>query len=333
MNFSSGSKSNSNYSIDLLICLILIDVMLIQKSIIGIALLFLSCSGGDITPPQFDGEAAFIHLGNQVAFGPRVPGTQASKDTREYIYTHLERCGLNIDSQAVSFLDPYTQTDTPLVNVIGSYVVTEGEPAILIAAHYDSRPRTDYPTDLALADNPIAGANDGASGVALLLELASVFLKKPPPVNVDLVFVDAEDWGKSGDPDHYLIGSREYGRSGIRDKYFFGIVVDLIGDADQQIFREVFTQKYYPALNDMIWQTAAKLDITTFVDTIRHTVLDDHLSFSTSGVPTALIIDFDYPYWHTDLDLVDKCSSASLENVGRVITEIIYRPSLWPKMK
>ena len=182
-------------------------------------------------------------------------------------------------------------------------------------------------------DEPIDGANDGASGVAVLMEMAHLIAAQPPPAAVDLVLVDGEDWGKVGDHAAYTIGSREYARLGVRDKYEFGIILDLIGDQDQQIYREGYSERYASELNDMVWGVAGRLGVETFIDSVKYTVIDDHLSLSLSGVPSIDIIDFDYDYWHTEFDTPDKCSSESLTNVGRVVAEIVYNPSLWPKKK
>lgn len=294
----------------------------------------ISCSSGMNSVPEFDAQRSFDYLAKQVEFGPRVPGTEAWKSCREYYVEHFKSLGLKVDSQAFDFLDPYSGKKIPLVNVI---VKIEGENSkdigILLMAHYDSRPRTDYPSSPELANQPIMGANDGASGAAVLMELANLLSQNKPPRNIELVLVDGEDWGETGDNDYYLLGSREFARMGVRNKYQFVIVIDMVGDADQQFYREVFSQEFHPDLNDMVWNTARELGVMTFVDSTVHTVLDDHIALATSGVPAIDIIDFDYKYWHTDSDLVSKCSLESLQNVGKVLLHICYNPSIWPKKK
>ena len=286
-----------------------------------------------IVPPEFDGTLAFRHLEQQVTFGPRVPGTPSSALCRTYCYQHFVDNGFAVDSQRFVIHDPYTAVDTPMVNVIARYRGDPHEPrAILLMAHYDSRPRTDYHSDSTLRHLPIDGANDGASGVAVLLELARLVGQRPPKCNLDLVLCDGEDWGESGDLDLYLLGSKEFARQGIRDKYRFAVVIDMVGDKFQQIFREEYTERYYRAVNNMIWKAAADIGVTTFVDEVRHTIQDDHLSLGAAGVPTALLIDFDYPYWHTERDTPDKCSAGSLAAVGKVLASVIYNESLWPRM-
>ncbi|UCD63573.1 MAG: M28 family peptidase [Candidatus Zixiibacteriota bacterium] len=286
-----------------------------------------------VQPPLFDGNRAFTYLRTQVEFGPRVPGSDASARCRDYIYDHFRGLGLVVDSQVFVFRDPYSDADVRMVNVVGSYDPANVSAAarIVLMAHYDSRPRAEYARDPNLAGEPIDGANDGASGTAVLMEMANLIARDAPPGAVDLVLVDGEDWGVTGDHERYMLGSRHFARQGIRGKYRFGIVVDMVGDIDQRILREGYSEIYGKSLNDMVWRSARELGIDAFYDSIGDSVLDDHLSLNVGGVPSINIIDFDYPYWHTEFDTPDKCSGLSLANVGRVLTEIIYNPSLWPE--
>lgn len=297
-----------------------------------VMMLAISCADKREPAPAFDGERAYRYLVEQVDLGPRVPGSKASAECRNFFSNHFMGLSARVDSQAFAFFDPYSQTDIPLINFIAQFTGTgEAAETIVLMAHYDSRPRTDYASDSTLKDDPIDGANDGASGVAVLMELGNLFARKAPPCNVDLVLVDGEDWGKPRDFDYYLLGSREFARRGIREKYRFGIVIDMIGDSSQELYREGYSERSYQALNDAVWRAAARLGITTFRDTIKYTIIDDHLSLISAGVPAIDIIDFDYPYWHTEFDTPDKCSPTALANVGRVLVEIIYDPSLWPE--
>ncbi len=303
-------------------------------SLLCLTLLVNGCATSEVQPPPFDGAKAFSYLEKQVAFGPRVPGTAAWRDCRQYFYDHFSAQGLAIDSQSFTFSDPYSKTEVPLVNVIARF---RGGAAtdlpILLVAHWDCRPRGEQSAALAHRDSPIPGANDGASGCAVLMELATLCKLQPPHSNIDFVLVDGEDWGKSGDIDYYLLGSKHFASKGLHGQYRFGIVLDMVGDARQEIYREVYSERFNPHLNQMVWETAARLGIPTFVDSVRHEVIDDHLSLNVGGVPAIDIIDFDYPHWHTDMDIPANCSAPSLENVGRVIAHIMYNPALWPKNK
>lgn len=305
-----------------------------QTLILVSCLLVMGCSQAPTAPSPFQGERSYSYIADQLAFGPRVPGSEAWKECRGYFYRHFQNCELAVDSQVFGFHDPYSKQDYPLVNVIGRYRGgDDDDPALLLVAHWDTRPRTDFHSDTNRINEPIQGANDGASGVAVLMELANLLHEDRPTVNVDLVLVDGEDWGKPGDSQYYLMGSREFARSKIRDRYQCGIVVDMIGDLDQQIYREQYSERFRKPLNDVIWSLAASLGVTTFIDSSKYTILDDHLEINTGGVPCIVLIDFDYPYWHTENDTADKCSPAALENVGTVLSHFVYDRTLWPYQK
>lgn len=302
-----------------------------------VVMLAVSCSNDNVEPGNaghelFSGARAFDHLTDQVSFGPRVPGSSASAECRTYFYQHFSKLGFVVDSQRFSFFDPYSQTEIDLTNVIISVDGSSDDvDRILFMAHYDCRPRGERSADPTKRDLPIDGANDGASGVAVLMELATVLSEHPPSGPIDLVLVDGEDWGKPGDLDYYMLGSQEFARRGIRDLYSFGIVVDMVGDASQEIYREGFSETHNRPLNNMVWQMAANLGISSFRDSIKYSIRDDHLSLIVAGVPAIDLIDFDYPWWHTENDTPDKCSPSSLANVGRVLLEVVNKPSLWPR--
>lgn len=297
-----------------------------------LATIVLTCAAPTVAPPAFNGDRSYGYLTQQVAFGPRVPGTEPWKNCRAYLVKHFVALGSIVDSQAFTFHDPYSGADTPMVNIMVRFKGHDQEALpILLAAHWDSRPRTDFPTIDSLRNKAIPGANDGASGVAVLMELANLFAAQSPACDVELVLVDGEDWGKEGDFDNYLLGAKKFAQAEIRNKFRFGIVLDMIGDRDQQIYREGYSNQYDRNLNDMVWKAARALGIATFVDSVKYTVIDDHLPLSAAGVPTIDLIDFDYPWWHSDEDTPDKCSPQSLANVGKVLAEIVYKKALWPK--
>lgn len=297
-----------------------------------LVLVVIGCRSHPVSPPDFNGDRAFGYLKDQVAFGPRVPGTDAWANCRRYAIDHLTKAGLTVDTQSFSVKDPYSSRDLRLVNILAHLRNPQNaEPPVLLVAHYDSRPRAEEAVDSSLRQTPIAGANDGASGVAILMELANSFQERPPTVNVDLLLVDGEDWGKPGDLDSYLLGSKQFARAGLSGRYRFALVLDMVGDARQEIFREGYSEQYQKSLNDMVWGVAKQLGVPTFHDTIRHSVIDDHLPLNVAGLPAIDLIDFDYPYWHTELDTPDKCSPQSLANVGRVIACIAYNQYVWPK--
>jgi len=192
-------------------------------------------------------------------------------------------------------------------------------PQIVLGAHYDSRLVADNDPDPARQNQPVPGANDGASGVAVLLELARVLPKDSPPVW--LVFFDAEDNGRLQGWD-WILGSQAF-----VDRLEFqpqaAVIVDMIGDADLNVYIE---RNSDPQLAQEIWGVAAELGYgQSFIDTPKYSMLDDHTPFLQAGIPAVDLIDFDYPYWHTTADTVDKVSATSLEAVGRTLQAWIGR--------
>ncbi len=294
-------------------------------------MMMVGCSAARVEPPAFDGQRAFEYLVRQVELGPRVPGTAAWEQARTLYYSHFQSLGMAVDSQAFEFFDPYSRTEKPLVNVIARVKGSRPEgPPILLVAHYDSRPRTDFHSDPQRTTDSLIGANDGASGVAVLMELANLFAARPPESDIELLLVDGEDWGMEGDPDHYMLGARYFASRGIHGKYRFGIVIDMVGGKDMQIFREVYSDRYNKPLNDMVWEAASRLSLPAFRDSVKYVVLDDHLPINAGSVPAIVLIDFGYKHWHTERDIPENCSAESLGQVGRLLAEIAYNRSFWP---
>jgi len=276
--------------------------------------------------PSFDGGRAYEYLKEQAAFGPRVPGTDDAIKCREYLISFFRGLKLEVDTMSFIHQDKQTGRKIPMTNILIHIkgIDSANNACYLLAAHWDSRPRADRDLDSTKWNNPIDGANDGASGVAVLMELANLFTQAKPRVNVDLVLLDGEDWGREGDLDEYFLGAKDFIQRNIRGKYKFAILVDMVGDKDLKIYREEFSNHYYPKLTDQIWGTASKLGEKAFIDSVGYAVMDDHLSFMTIGIPSAVIIDFNYAYWHTVNDTPDKCSPQSLGVVGRVLAALIY---------
>jgi glutaminyl-peptide cyclotransferase len=310
------------------ICLVNASRLLVSTLILIVA----GCQPGTVPVPDFDGARAYTYLKDQVAFGPRVPGTKAWADCRNYCVDHFRRAGLAVDTAAYSFKDPYSGLMKPLVNIVARYRGgASTDKPILLVAHYDSRPRAEEAFDSSKRESPIDGANDGASGVAIVMELANLLKASPPHCNIDLLLVDGEDWGKPSDLEYYFLGSKAFVQSTAKDSYRFALLLDMVGDADLQVYREAYSEQFQKPLNDMVWNAARDLGVTAFHDSVRHAVIDDHIPLNLGGIRAIDIIDFDYPYWHTEKDTPDKCSPESLRSVGRVVAQIAYRNSSWPK--
>ncbi|MDD4052500.1 MAG: M28 family peptidase [candidate division Zixibacteria bacterium] len=280
------------------------------------------CGSGGNRPPAFDGNRALTLLQQQVALGPRTPGSESWQAFQTMLRRLCDSLGIAGTTQVFTYNDYLTGNTISLANWIVS--INPGErDRVLVAAHYDSRPRADRDPDSTRRNLPIPGANDGASGSAMLMHLMELLSTHPPRIGVDLVFFDGEDYGPSGKLDQYLLGST-YFAAHSPNRYRYGILLDMIGDRDLRIYREGYSERYAWEIDDKVWKTAARLGATAFVDSVGTEVIDDHIPLVGAGIPMIDIIDFDYPYWHTTADTPDKCSAASLEAVGRVVMEVIY---------
>jgi glutaminyl-peptide cyclotransferase len=249
----------------------------------------------------FNAHRAFQDVASQVAFGPRTPGSAAHAQVIAYIQKELVKAGWAVQIQSTEWLGFSVQ------NIIATR--TSATTRILIGAHYDSRLLADQDTGPG-RNQPVPGANDGASGVAILLELARTLPSSSVPVS--LVFFDAEDSGGL-DNRQWIMGSQAYVKS-LTVKPQAAIIVDMVGDANLNIYEE---RNSNPNLTAEIWAQAAALGYGKFfIPTLKYDMIDDHSPFLAAGIPAVDIIDFDFPYWHTSADTLDKVSAQSLQTVG-----------------
>jgi len=222
---------------------------------------------------------------------------------------------------------PFTNLRTGKSYTLYNIVASFGQQGrrILLAAHWDTRPWADRDPNPKNRNRPIIGANDGASGVAVLLEIAHHLKAQPPQVGVDIVLFDGEDSGREGHDDEFLQGSRYFAAHKSPDYVpEFGIVVDMVGDRELTLYIEQNSFRYARQVVDRVWRKAEELGITEFIRDARYQVVDDHLPLLEVGIPCIDVIDFEYPYWHTLEDTPDKCSPESLEKVGQVLLHVIY---------
>lgn len=264
---------------------------------------------------QFDGQRAYQDVLTQMAFGPRTPGSSSHDQTVAWMVAELKKAGWTTEVQELEY------QGKPVRNVIAKK--GSGDPWIILGAHYDSRLVADQDKDPALNALPVPGANDGASGVAVLLEMARVL-----PDEVDkarqiwLVFFDSEDQGNLDGWD-WIYGSRAFVEQ-LNGQPDAMVLLDMIGDSDLNIYQE---QNSDPDLTKQIWQTAAGLGYQNqFIQKNKFRMLDDHIPFIQKGIPAADLIDFDYPYWHTSQDTADKVSATSLEIVGKTLLAWLIAP-------
>ncbi|MFB0515292.1 MAG: M28 family peptidase [Candidatus Neomarinimicrobiota bacterium] len=285
--------------------------------------------------PHFDGAQAYELLERQVALGPRYPGSPGHDAMVGFMEEYLEPRAHKLKVQTTSRDHPYEDGLLTIVNVLARF-----NPAarkhVLLLAHYDTRDIADQDPDPRNRTKPILGANDGASGVAILLTLADIFARNVPPIGVDLLFVDAEDMGRSGDLDNFALGSKAFLAQmnelleGARPRY--AVLVDMVGDAELSLPMEYNSWRDARELVRRIWRLAEELGYPQFRFEMGPQIYDDHVPFLEAGIPAVDIIDFDYPntetnYWHTLEDTPDKCSAESLEAVGTVLVTLIYSES------
>ena len=276
-------------------------------ALLGIALIVLSgwfVFHALLPSNPFNGQQAYQDVAAQVAFGPRTPGSPAHAQVIVYIQQELEKAGWKVQIQVNKWLGFSVQ------NIIATR--SDTAPRIIVGAHYDSRLLADQDTGPGRSQ-PVPGANDGASGVSILLELARTLPTKSVPV--ELVFFDAEDNGGL-DNRQWIMGSQAFVQT-LTVKPQEVVIVDMVGDANLNIFEE---RNSDPKLTAEIWAQAANLGFGKyFVSTPKYDMIDDHSPFLAAGIPAVDIIDFDYPYWHTTADTLDKVSAQSLQTVGETL--------------
>jgi glutaminyl-peptide cyclotransferase len=275
---------------------------------------------------EFDGGAAYRYLIAQCDFGPRVPNTPAHQQALALITTTLDSLGIAVEKEDFQVKDPYSSDTLRLTNVIGRFNPDKSN-RLLFCAHWDSRPRSEMDADSQKQTQPLPGANDGASGTAVLLQLAKELAALHVEGGVDLVFLDGEDWGRSGDLDYYCLGAKEFARRADAKAYDYGIVLDMVGDKSQRFFKEEYSVRYEGKLVDKVWDRAVHLGMsTTFDARISQPIYDDHLPLLAASIRTIDIIDFEYPWWHTTQDTPDKCSPESLGRIGKLVLSLVIDP-------
>ncbi len=284
------------------------------------------------TIPTFNGAAAFAYLTQQTSFGPRNPNSVGHARCLEYLNATLGKFADEVRLQKFDHTG-YGGEQLHLTNIIAVFN-PQARARILFLSHWDTRPRAERDENPSLRDKPIIGANDGASGVAVLLQLASLVKSQPPAIGVDILLVDGEDYGNEGDQSSYLLGAR-YFAAHLPPDYAprYGILLDMVGDASLELPKEQNSVRSAPDIVRLVWGKARDLGIAQFLDQPGEEVLDDHIPLNEAGIKTIDLIDFNYPdesnrYWHTHQDTPEHCSPGSLEAVGTVLTHVLYSERL-----
>jgi hypothetical protein len=284
-------------------------------------------------PARIDGDRAYGYLKAICKIGPRPAGSAPNARQRAMVAQHFARNGGKVREQPFKGVDPISGATVEMANLVGSWFPDRAE-RVLLGVHYDTRPFPDEDPDPARRKDVFIGANDGASGVALLMEIAHHLSDSPTPWGVDLVLFDGEElvYGRGQDQvGDYFLGSKAFAREYVETKRKYGtyraaLVLDMVGDRELQIDKEPYSMEFAPDLVREVWGVAKTLKVNQFRDRVGQAVFDDHLALNNGGIPAIDLIDFTYKYWHTSKDLPEHCSGASLAQVGKVVTGWLSLP-------
>jgi hypothetical protein len=284
--------------------------------------------------PNFNADSAYYFVQKQVDFGSRVPNSEAHQKAMNYFKEKLQGyAGSNAVFVQEFEAEGYDE-QLQLGNVIAAFNLTAPD-RIMLSAHWDSRPRADM--DSTRKNEGILGADDGGSGVAVLLELARIFSENPPPLGVDIVLFDGEDYGKSGSLEKYFLGSRYWSNNPPVPGYSprFGILLDMVGAKGAEFPKEQYSLSYAPNLVNEVWNIADEKGYDDyFLDEEGAAVSDDHVIVNEqAGIPIINIINHARsprgtaqfaPHWHTQGDNMEIISRETMQAVGDVLAELIY---------
>ena len=291
-----------------------------------LTLIFLGCQSN---VPRFDEDHAFSYLVAQCDFGPRNPGSDGYYACLDYLITELDQSANEIILQDFSYQERRYNKKYNLQNIIARFN-PDAEFQTVISAHWDTRPWADQEDLRQDRDQPIIGANDGASGVAILLELAKIMGENPPPIGVNLVFFDGEDLGVPGENETYCQGSRFFAKNLPIPRPNEAINLDMVGDKQLVLPIERYSLEYHPKLVRHLWDRAKEMGLDAFIGRVDYAIYDDHIPLNEiAGIPSIDIIDFKYPnsyanFWHTMNDIPENCSEESLGQVGDLMVDYIY---------
>lgn len=293
-----------------------------------------------VTVPEFNADSAYQYIQDQVDFGPRVPNTNAHIEGGKYIALKLEEFGAKVTNQYADLI-AYNGTILKSRNIIGSFK-PDSKKRIALFAHWDTRPWADNDPDKSNHYKPVLGANDGASGVGVLLEIARQINMESPELGIDIIMLDSEDYGEhrqessSGKEEAWGLGSQYWSRYPHIEKYNarFGILLDMVGGKDATFYKEGYSEQFAPHINKKVWKTAKDLGYSKyFINERTGSVTDDHLFVNRiARIPTIDIVpnimnaqrssfgDF----WHTVNDDMSNISKETLKAVGQTVMNVIY---------
>lgn len=310
------------------------------------ACLFLSCGSDSEIPveltfqdrgrdvPSFSADSAYVFIEKQLSFGPRNPNSAGHKEAARWLESKLrDYSGNQVFVQR--FTHPGYDETLELKNIIAAFN-PQATHRILLCAHWDTRPRAEHDPDEALRDKPIPGADDGGSGVGVLLEIARIMQEYQPPIGVDIILFDGEDYGYESDLANYFLGARYWAANPPVPGYrpHFGVLLDMVGGENALFPREAYSMHYAKTVVDVVWEIAREKGFDRFDDEQGMAVADDHLILNQEyNLPTINIIhqrrtgdgSFGFPeWWHTHNDDIDIIDKQTLKEVGEVVLELIY---------
>lgn len=282
--------------------------------------------------PEFNADNAYAQIEKQLSFGPRNPGSAGHQAALNYFNNELRKYADIVYLQEFSY--PGYDEQLHLTNIVAQFNPNSTN-RIFICAHWDSRPRSEQDKNPANQNLPVPGANDGASGVGVILELARILKSQPVDYGVDLILFDGEDYGKEGDINNYLLGAKYFAAQRPVDyQPHFGILLDLVGDKDAEFRMEGASMKYAGDVVEIVWNIASSLNAHAFRKVESSEIYDDHIALNMAGLKTINIIDADLigadtpdprrNYWHTQDDTIKNISRETLKQVGGVLTHLIY---------
>lgn len=293
-----------------------------------------------ISIPTFSADSAYQYIQSQVKFGPRIPNSNAQVQCAEYLSNKLKSFGAQVIIQN-STVQAYDGTKLRNINIIGSYNLN-AQRRVLLLSHWDSRPWADYDPDIKNRKKPVMGANDGASGVGVLLEMARLFSTQKPSIGVDILFVDTEDYGApaefrgSNSEQTWCLGTQYWAKNPHIAGYTanYGILLDMVGGKQATFYREQISDQFASDIVSKVWSMAQSLGFNQyFINKPGGIVTDDHVFVNElTGIPCIDIIQYNpesnrgfADYWHTINDTMENVDKSTLQAVGTTLTHVIYR--------
>lgn len=289
---------------------------------------------------NFDADSAYQYIADQVAFGPRIPGSDSHRDCRDYLVRSLKRHGADSVVVQEATVKAYNGDVLPISNIIAGFNIKQSR-RVLLVAHWDTRPWADHDKTIEKRHSTFDGANDGGSGVGVLLEIARNLGEKAPSVGVDIMFTDAEDYGDSdgfdSNPDTWCLGSKYWSENivpyHIDNLPIYGILLDMVGGRNAVFHYEAFSTQKAATPTIKVWSEAEALGYgDRFPRRIGGAVTDDHINITNAGIPTTDIIELNNietqsfaPTWHTVDDNMSNIDKSTLKAVGQTVLNVVYK--------